>query len=131
MAPLTDEGFDAFVADLLHARAKEPPAGLALTPATRLDDLGFDSLDALEALTFAEEVAAVDRPSAVDLLATDDPAEWTCLGDVYRVVVEWRDGSVAGEPAEAQQWQRQHDQGGGQAGDGGGHGPPQPGRLRP
>lgn len=85
--PAPDD-FDAFMADLLRLLAKEPPAE-PLEPDTRLDDLGFDSLDAMEALIFAEERAGLDRRGAVDP-TVGDPTDWTCLGDLYRYHVAVR-----------------------------------------
>jgi hypothetical protein len=37
-----------------------------------------------------QDLADLDRPAAEPALATDDPDEWTCLGDVYRVVLRTR-----------------------------------------
>jgi hypothetical protein len=79
-APAPDD-FDAFTAELLRLLEKEqqlvPPQ-----PGTLLDDLGFDSLDALEALIFAEERAGLDRRGPDDP-SIGDAHGWTCLGDLY------------------------------------------------
>jgi acyl carrier protein len=74
--------FDTFVARLMSELGKDPLPGDVLAPDTRLDELGFDSFDALEALVVAEELAGVDRPTLAG--PSLDVDGWTSLGDVYR-----------------------------------------------
>ena len=81
--------FDAFVTRLMQELGKELLPGDVLAPGTRLDELGFDSFDALEALVVAEELAGIDRPTATG--PSLDVDGWTSLGDVYRYLTSLSD----------------------------------------